>query len=235
MRQRDDDVGEIESRTADVTEAGNTELHDAEGPEPSRAGRVFGGAVAALCVTVALVHVLLVFLHVAPSNAISQQYGRQIEAWVDPFFRQSWKLFAPNPGNENTWIYARTGWTTPEGERRVSDWIDISAFDREANRHQPFPSRTTQNMLRVAWNQYLTSHGDEDVSRNDDAIDKAKYLRNIAVQRLAAHHPHPYQAIRLMAASLPVVPSNADSATRAAAATPRTRLLPWWNVTPDGN
>jgi hypothetical protein len=68
-----------------------------------------------LCLTTALIHVLLVFLHVAPPNPLSQQYSRQVNAWVFPLFEQNWRLFAPDPESVNRQISARTMSTTPDG------------------------------------------------------------------------------------------------------------------------
>ncbi|KHD72236.1 hypothetical protein MB27_41275 [Actinoplanes utahensis] len=178
---------------------------------------------------------VLVFLYVAPSNPISERFEQPMNVWVRPFFQQGWGLFAPNPGGVNTQIFARTGWVTASGERQVSDWFDISATDRAGVTHQPYPSRTAQRMLRSAWSQYRKTHDGDDEPRSDQAAVWAKCLRNIAVQRVTPLSPHPFQAIRLWVVTQPVRPSSADKRVEPDPKDRGTRLLPWWNVTPDGN
>src|SRR5688572_19547188 len=48
--------------------------------------RAAAGVVVAVCLMASLVHVLFVFLHVAPSNEVSRRYSAQINAWIYPFF-----------------------------------------------------------------------------------------------------------------------------------------------------
>lgn len=193
------------------------------------------GAVAALCVLATLAHVLLMFLHVAPPNPISQRYSAQIDAWIYPLFEQNWKLFAPVPESSNAQIFARTGWVTASGERQASDWIDISSVDNADTRHDPYPSRTTQNMLRLAWANYVSTHGDNDAADDDWALLRAKFLRNVAVQRVRARSPRPFEAIRLKVVTRPIPPPSTGNAGQTDATETYTRILPWWNVTPDGS
>ena len=220
MRQRHATHDDIEPRTGEDASAKKTP-----------ASRRFVGAIAALCVAVALTHVLLVFLHVAPSNPISQRYSKLIDNWVYPFFEQNWLLFAPNPEAIKTRIFARTEGQTASGGRQISNWYDISAADKADITHNPFPSHTTQNMLRRSWLAYQDSRGDDDVSANEWAMVREKYLRNIAVQRFTAHDPRPFQKIQLKVVTQPIAPPDAGDTAQTES---YTRTLPWWNVTPDG-
>jgi hypothetical protein len=195
--------------------------------------RVAKGAVAGLCATAALTHVLLVFLHVAPSNPVSQRYQEEINAWISPFFEQNWLLFAPNPEANRTQIFARTGWSTESGEQGVSDWFDITAADDAAITHNLYPSRTNQSMLRRAWSAYQWSHGDSDESTNEWALLRAENLRNIAVQRVAGVSPQPFQVIRLKVVTQPIAAPGDTPQT--GTTEPFTRLLPWWKVPTDGS
>jgi len=187
-------------------------------------------AFVVLCLAVTLVHLALVFLYVAPPNPVSQRLGGAIRAWVSPYFEQNWLLFAPNPESNKTQILARTGWTTATGSHETSDWFDISAVDKADTKHNPFPSHTTQNMLRRAWSAYQAAHGTDDVSHSDWALLRAKYLRNLAVQRVTPHSPHPFQVIQVKVIIQPIAPPGGSGADE-----PTTRVLPWWTVRPDGN
>jgi hypothetical protein len=126
-----------------------------------------------LCLVVALVHVAVVFLAVAPSNSFSRRYGQQINAWVYPLFEQNWRLFAPNPDSFNRQILARTARTAPDGSMRVSPWLDLTAVDRAAVKHHVFPSHTAQNLLRRAWSSYVDTHGADDTARSEPATTRA--------------------------------------------------------------
>jgi hypothetical protein len=196
-------------------------------PRGSRALRAGLSTAVALCLATALTHVALVFLHVAPLNAISQRYGQQ-----------NWKLFAPDPESVNRKISARTAHTALDGSVEVSAWFDLTAVDNSAVEHNVFPSHTTQNLLRRAWTSYVESHGGDDQPRSERAVMMQKYLRNIAADRVAAHNSGTFESIQLRVTTLPIAaPGTADGNRPASAsqAPDDTRLLPWWKVTPHGN
>lgn len=187
----------------------------------------------ALCLAVTLVHVVLVFLYVAPSNAISKAYKQQINAWVRPLFSQNWRLFAPDPQSVNRQISARVGYTAPNGTTQVSEWIDVSSMDDSAVKHNVFPSHTAQNMLRQAWNSYLKTHGSDDQPHSDRAFLIQKYLRNIAADRVTAQRGGTFDSIQLRVTTLPIAPPRPANGSRPAAAAPApavVRHLPWWKV-----
>lgn len=197
--------------------------------------RVLNTAVA-LCLTTALAHVGLVFLHVAPSNTVSQRFSSQVDAWVYPLFEQNWRLFAPDPDSANRQISARTAHTAPDGSIQVSGWIDLTAVDASAIEHNAFPSHTSQNMLRRSWTSYVELHGGDDVPRSDRAVMMQRYLRNIAADRMAERDgKRRFENIQLRVVTLPVAaPGSTDRDRRAAAAkNAGTRLLPWWKVASD--
>ncbi|WP_328958265.1 DUF5819 family protein [Kitasatospora purpeofusca] len=199
-------------------------------PRPLRASV---GIVAALCMVVALVHVVMVFLFVAPSNEVSKHYGKYINAWIYPLFEQNWRLFAPDPQSVTQQISARTLHTSPEGSREVSDWFDLTAVDDSAVNHNVFPSHASQNMLRRAWDVYAASHGNDDRSKSERALMLQKYLRNIAVSRVSADRHDAFEEIQLRVITRPIA---ADTSAGRRPDTPtRTRSLPWWKVASDGN
>ncbi|WP_308346815.1 DUF5819 family protein [Streptomyces sp. ISL-66] len=191
------------------------------------------GAVIVLCLATTLIHVCVIFLHVAPTNAVSQLYSGPINAWVYPLFEQNWRLFAPDPQSVNHQISARTRHTAPDGSVRVSGWFDLSAVDESAVEHDPFPSHTAQNMLRRAWSSYLEVFGGDDEPHSERAVMMQTYLRNIAVDRVTAHRRGSFDSIQLRVITLPVAAPDASGATRPAAPID-TRYLPWWKVAPHG-
>ncbi|MFI7083770.1 DUF5819 family protein [Streptomyces anulatus] len=189
----------------------------------------------ALCLATALAHVGLVFLHVAPSNVVSQRFSAQVDAWIYPLFEQNWRLFAPDPDSVNRQISARTAHTAPDGSVQVSSWVDLTAVDASAIEHNGFPSHTSQNMLRRSWTSYVELHGGDDVPRSDRAVMMQRYLRNIAADRMTEQDGKPFENIQLRVVTLPVAAQGSTDRERRAAAVKNaeTRLLPWWKVAPD--
>ncbi|ANS63061.1 hypothetical protein SLINC_0837 [Streptomyces lincolnensis] len=191
-----------------------------------------------LCLATALVHVLLVFLHVAPPNPVSQQYSRQVNAWVLPLFEQNWRLFAPDPESVNRQISARTMHTAPDGSVQVSNWFDLTAVDNSAVKHNAFPSHTAQNTLRRAWSSYLETHGGDDQARSPRALMIQRYLTNIAADRISRHGGGIFESVQLRVITVPIAAPAAVGGPGSATATPKpvdTRYLPWWKVDSHGN
>ncbi|MCX4547032.1 DUF5819 family protein [Streptomyces sp. NBC_01565] len=188
----------------------------------------------ALCLVTALVHVVLVFLHVAPSNPVSKRYSPQVNGWVYPLFEQNWRLFAPDPDSFNRKIMARTAHTESNGSMRVTPWVDLAAVDNSAVDHNVFPSHTSQNLLRRAWTSYVETHGGSDTARSERAVMLQQYLRNIAADRVAAHSDGgTFDFVQLRVVTLPVATPGPAAGNRPPAPT-EDRLLPWWKVTPHG-
>ncbi|MEU7282050.1 DUF5819 family protein [Streptomyces sp. NPDC045431] len=239
------EVKEQESESEESSGAGPAESgrsgvppasHGGSGP-PRRSLKAVTGAAVVLCLAATLIHVVLIFLHVAPANAISQRYGKQINAWVYPVFEQNWRLFAPDPESVNRQISARTMRTAPDGTTQVSGWFDLSGVDRSAIEHNPFPSHTTQNMLRRAWSSYLETLGGDDQPRSERAVMIQRYLRNIAADRVADRRGGSFDSIQLRVVTLPVGAPGPAGSSRPAAGAPTpvdTRYLPWWKVAPNG-
>ncbi|MFD7991657.1 DUF5819 family protein [Streptomyces mexicanus] len=203
----------------------------------SRDGRVLTSVLRAavvLCLVTSVVHVILVFLHVAPANTVSKRYSPLINAWVYPFFEQNWRLFAPDPESINRKILARTAHTGSDGPVQVGPWFDLSAVDSSAVEHQPFPSHTAQNMLRRAWTGYVDTHGGDDRARTERALMLQEYLTNIAADRVAAHNSGTFDFIQLRVVTLPIEPPGPVAGKRPPMPV-EDRLLPWWKVARHGN
>jgi len=203
-------------------------------PRSARALKAGLYTAVALCLAASLLHVVLVFLHVAPANTVSKRYSPLISAWVYPFFEQNWRLFAPDPESVNRQILARTAKTGSDGSVQVSPWFDLTAVDRSAVEHQPFPSHTAQNMLRRAWAGYVDSHGGDDKARTERALMMQKYLSDIAADRAAARQDGTFDFIQLRVVTLPI-PVPGPAAGNRPPTPVENRLLPWWKVTRHGN
>ncbi|MFE9663032.1 DUF5819 family protein [Streptomyces sp. NPDC005955] len=192
-------------------------------------------ALAALAVAA---HLGLSFLHVAPSNTMSKQYADAIDAWIYPEFEQNWKLFAPNPLQQNVAVHARAQVRGEDGQRRTTDWIDLSALDGEAIEGNLLPSHTEQNELRRAWDFFVGSHDAQNQPNGLRGTLSGEYVRRIVVMRLERLQDEErdgrggtVERIQVRAATTNVAPPSWSGET--VDLNPSYRQLPWWSVTED--
>ncbi|MFD4661475.1 DUF5819 family protein [Kitasatospora sp. NPDC058444] len=172
-----------------------------------------------------------VFLHVAPANSVSRQYRDEVDGVVYPEFEQNWKLFAPNPLQQNVSVDARVRTVAPDGAARTHDWIGLTAQDIAAIRGNPAPSHVEQNLLRRAWDFYDGSHNAQDEAPASSRGRLAEqYLKRIALQRIGREADGGRVVeiqFRSTAATVPPPSWSGEAAPPA----PRVRELPWWPVT----
>ena len=196
-------------------------------------------AVAALAVglvaVLAVGHLGMVFLHVAPSNTLSRQHSEAIDDWIYPEFEQNWKLFAPNPLQQDIAVQVRAGIRGADGATRTTGWYDLSAEDGRAVDGSLLPSHTRQNELRRAWDFFLASHdGDGHPVGLRGALSE-QYLRRIAVLRLdrdgAVGRGGGIDRVQVRSVTSNVPPPRWSG--EQLSTTPAYRELPWWTVPAD--
>ncbi|MFI8927118.1 DUF5819 family protein [Streptomyces sp. NPDC053474] len=191
-------------------------------------------ALALIAVTVC-VHLGMLFLHVAPANTVSKEHGKKIYDWVYPEFEQNWKLFAPNPLQQNVAVQARAQLRTADGGRRVTRWYDLSAQDGAAIDHNLLPSHTQQNELRRAWDFFVSTHDAQNRPTGLRGEISERYVRRIVLLRIDRHEPlargEAIDQVQVRSRTTGVRPPKwSDEKNNAK---PVLRLLPWWSVTPD--
>ena len=189
-------------------------------------------ALAVVGVTVC-VHLALVFLHVAPSNTVTKQHGNAIDDWVYPEFEQNWKLFAPNPLQQNIAVQVRAEVHTEDGAVNTTGWYDLSAEDGRAIDGNLLPSHTDQNELRRAWDFFASTHDGENRPSGLRGALSETYLRRIVVLRLdredvtARGGVIENVQVRARTTNVPA-PKWSDETI---SDKPMYRVLPWWTVT----
>ncbi|CAM5299733.1 hypothetical protein SVIOM342S_08260 [Streptomyces violaceorubidus] len=192
------------------------------------------GAVVALAVVAVAVcaHLGLVFLHVAPSNTLTKQHGSAVDEWVFPEFEQNWKLFAPNPLQQNVSVQVRAEVSTAGGEIRTTRWYDLSAEDGRAIDGNLLPSHTQQNELRRAWDFFVASHDSEDRPVGLRGTLAETYLRRIALLRLdrdgAVGSGGVVERVQYRSRTTNVEPPPWSG--EKVSGRPTVRELPWWSV-----
>ncbi|WP_405018604.1 DUF5819 family protein [Kitasatospora sp. NBC_00070] len=168
------------------------------------------------------------FLHSAPSNALSQEYRAELDAVVYPEFEQNWRLFAPNPLQQNVTVDARVQTIAADGTVTTREWAGLTAGDIAAVRGNPAPSHVDQNLLRRAWDFYDSTHTEQQ-GTGSRAVLAEQYLKRTALQRLGPAEP----GLRLFQVQLRV--GTAELAPPAWSreqvdTAPKYRELPWWPV-----
>ena len=131
------------------------------------------------------VHLSMVFLHVAPSNTVSKKYGKQVDDWIYPEFEQNWKLFAPDPLQQNIDVQARAEIRAKDGGITTTGWTDLSAQDGAALRGDLLPSHIDQNELRRGWDFFTGSHTSDNKPIGLRGELSERYIRRIVVMRLS--------------------------------------------------
>ncbi|MFF7388765.1 DUF5819 family protein [Streptomyces scabiei] len=191
--------------------------------------------VLAIVAVTTCAHLGLVFLHIAPSNTLTKQHGQAVDEWVYPEFEQNWKLFAPNPLQQNIAVQARAEVRTADGEVRTTGWYDLSALDGAAIDHNPVPSHTQQNELRRAWDFYTATHDGEHRATSSRGDLSERYVRRIVVMRLdreqAGGPGGELERIQLRSRTTNVQPP--EWSEEKVSDKPVVRELPWWSVTDD--
>ncbi|MER7703385.1 DUF5819 family protein [Kitasatospora sp. NPDC097605] len=196
----------------------------------STAARVVLGTAAVVLVTATGLFLGAVFLHVAPANSLSREYREQLDGLIYPEFEQNWKLFAPNPLQQNVAVDARVRTASADGDAVVHDWVGLTARDIAAIRGNPAPGHADQNLLRRAWDFYDGSHSAEDESPTTARGRLAEeYLKRIAVQRIGRSvDGRPVVAVELRVTTATIAPPEWSG--EAAPPAPKVRELPWWPV-----
>ncbi|MFI1157158.1 DUF5819 family protein [Streptomyces sioyaensis] len=198
---------------------------------PSRI--VIGVAACALAVVVAI-HLAMMFLHVAPSNTLSRQQGALISDYVYPEYEQNWKLFAPNPLQQNIAVQVRGQLRTEDGAVRNTGWTDLTARDGRAILHNPLPSHTQQNQLRRAWELFSSSHNAQNRPVGPRGELSERYLRRLVLLRMEGEWTRGGGRIeQIQARSQTTAVTPPPWSSEKISDKPVYRVLPWWQVTTD--
>ncbi|KUM79947.1 hypothetical protein J7F01_41540 [Streptomyces sp. ISL-22] len=196
-----------------------------------------GAALALAVVAIAVcVHIGMVFLHVAPPNTVTKQHGKAIDDWIYPEFEQNWKLFAPNPLQQNIAVQVRAEIGTADGGTRTTGWYDLSAQDGRAIDGNLLPSHTQQNELRRAWDFFVATHDAQNRPVGLRGALSETYLRHIVELRLdradAAGEGGVVERVQVRSRTTPVPPPKWSD--EQVSDKPTYRVLPWWWVPTDG-
>ncbi|WP_317698178.1 DUF5819 family protein [Aeromicrobium sp. REDSEA-S32_B7] len=138
----------------------------------------------------AVAHTMVVALWILPDNLVTEQVsGRWLDAYIEPFFEQSWSVFAPIPKRGTIDLEVRgrdgDGWTSP--------WVSLTAPERDQIRYSLAPSRSallTQTLAGSLNGAYgaLSDDQRDVVSQHDTA----RTLRKALLRRTVTFRPVRY-------------------------------------------
>ncbi|TJZ97047.1 DUF5819 family protein [Actinacidiphila oryziradicis] len=187
-------------------------------------------ATAVVLLGAVLWHLAMVFLTLSPASSVTNKYQQQINAYIYPEFGQNWQMFAPNPNAQNIAIGARVQTAGYDGTRHTSDWVNLSAPHLEAIRHDPLPSHLDQNVLRCAWEFYVSSHNQKEENTNGMRGSlSAEYLARIALQNFGREwNGERIVGVQLASRTNLVAPPKWTG--QPASDNTDYRVLPWWPV-----
>lgn len=196
--------------------------------------RIIIGVAACVVAVVVAIHLAMMFLHVAPSNTLSKQQGGLISDYVYPEYEQNWKLFAPNPLQQNIAVQVRGQLRTGDGTVRTTGWTDLTARDGQAILHNPLPSHTQQNQLRRAWELFSSSHNAQNRPVGTRGELSERYIRRLVLARMEGEWTRGggrVEQIQVRSQTTAVTPPPWSS--EKISDKPVYRVLPWWQVTAD--
>jgi hypothetical protein len=75
---------------------------------------------------VLLVHFGFTFIYLSPANPLKSKQWETIFNYMNPLFTQNWKLFAPNPANQQLNLDMRVQYVDNAGATRQTDWKSIT-------------------------------------------------------------------------------------------------------------
>lgn len=171
----------------------------------------------------------MVFLHVAPANTLTKQHGEAVDQWIYPEFEQNWKLFAPNPLQQNIAVHVRAEISGPD-KRRTTPWMSLSGEDGKAIRGNLLPSHVQQNELRRGWDFYLGSHDNQNRANGLRGRLSEQYIRRIVMLRLS-EHDYGGDVLRIQVRSETRSVAAPAWSGETISTKPSYRVLPWWTVT----
>ncbi|MFJ8676010.1 MULTISPECIES: DUF5819 family protein [unclassified Streptomyces] len=196
--------------------------------------RIVIGVAACTVAVVVAIHLAMMFLHVAPPNTLSKQQRGLIGDYVFPEYEQNWKLFAPNPLQQNIAVQARAQLRSPSGETRTTGWTGLSARDGQAILHNPLPSHTQQNQLRRGWEFFVNSHDAQNRAVGVRGELSDRYIRRIVTGRLSGEWAKDGDRVdRIQVRSMTTAVRPPSWSPEKISTKPAYRVLPWWPVTAD--
>lgn len=90
---------------------------------------------AALASALVGLHMLAVTLAAVPTNRVSDAVDAQLD-YLTPFFGQNWRLFAPNPIDEDKNLLVQGAYVDGDGDVRTTPLVDWTSVEQDVIEHR---------------------------------------------------------------------------------------------------
>ena len=90
---------------------------------------------AAVASTLVGLHMLAVTLAAIPTNPVSDAFDAQLD-YLRPFFGQSWRLFAPNPVDEDKTLLVQGAYVDDDGTLHATPWVNWTSVEQDVIEHR---------------------------------------------------------------------------------------------------
>jgi len=127
--------------------------------------RWLSGRIAFLTTVTALVvlHLVAVTFAAIPPNRFSDSVAPST-GYLEPYFAQNWRLFAPNPVAQDRTVRFQIAYRDDAGDVQNSDWIDWTAVELDLVRHRIVGGRAgyiTNKMIGSLSSRYNGLNGEQ--------------------------------------------------------------------------
>jgi hypothetical protein len=205
-------------------------------------------AVAAGLIVVLLVHFAMTILYLTPMNPVRLRLSSAVTWFMEPWFRQRWDLFAPEPVVASRYVWFACRYTDGSGRTIVeSPWYDMTRpLVERKQRYKITPADRLHRAVQAATSltfgmrrplhDRLRKHPDafqEMLERIDAADRRRSALGQHVLARLASAHCDAALGAgrtrevrcRVVTVSLPPFSRRREPDTASQA---RVHELPWW-------
>lgn len=85
-------------------------------------------ALLVICSAVFCIHFALIQLGNMPMSPLKLNMSDELDAYINPYFSQTWNFFAPQPIERDTYLVARARYKDPKtGQESNTNWVEISS------------------------------------------------------------------------------------------------------------
>lgn len=88
-------------------------------------------AVAIVVALIVVFHVAMTAVYNVPDARIRDRIlpGAVARSYLEPFFQQDYRIFAPNPISDDRYLNVRAWIRTPSGGNRITAWVNVTAAE----------------------------------------------------------------------------------------------------------
>lgn len=141
-----------------------------------------------VAIAIFALHIASVTLAALPPNRYSDAVRDQT-AYLDPYFNQNWRLFAPNPISEDRSLLFQGAYVDAEGKQATTEWVDWTEVELDLVRHRLIGGRAgyvTSKLVTPLQSRAAALSDAQRVVATESSPDKPPSFEELAAQLEAA-------------------------------------------------